>query len=61
VECRRGGITAAHDGVLRQFTKFPLPTRQPDLDKSFPLWRIRLKLDENRLKLICADMALLEN
>ena len=49
--------------VLRQFTKFPLPANlQPDLDEVVSRYgRIRLeKLDENRLKLICADVHLLE-
>jgi DNA excision repair protein ERCC-3 len=49
--------------VLRQFTKFPLPANlQPDLEEVVSRYgRIRLeKLDENRLKLICADVPLLE-
>ncbi len=58
------GITAGHMmDVLRQFTKFPLPANlQPDLEEVVSRYgRIRLeKLDENRLKLICSDVPLLE-
>ena len=58
------GITAEQMvEVLRNFTKFPLPANlQPDLAEVVARYgRIRLeKLDENRLKLICADTPLLE-
>jgi DNA excision repair protein ERCC-3 len=58
------GITAEQMiEVLRQFTKFPLPSNlSTDLAEVVSRYgRIRLeKLDENRLKLICADAPLLE-
>ncbi len=58
------GITADQMvDVLRQFTKFPLPSNlSADLTEVVSRYgRIRLeKLDENRLKLICADAPLLE-
>jgi DNA excision repair protein ERCC-3 len=58
------GITAEQMiDVLRQFTKFPLPSNlSADLAEVVSRYgRIRLeKLDENRLKLICADAPLLE-
>src|SRR5450432_49741 len=49
--------------VLRTFTKFPLPANlQTDLAEVVSRYgRIRLeKLDEQRLKLVCADVPLLE-
>lgn len=58
------GITAEQMvDVLRNFTKFPLPANlQTDLSEVVSRYgRIRLeKLDEQRLKLICADVPLLE-
>src|SRR5580700_6072806 len=58
------GITAEQMmDVLRSFTKFPLPANlSADLEEVVSRYgRIRLeKLDENRLKLICADAPLLE-
>lgn len=58
------GITAEQMiEVLSQFTKFPLPSNlSADLAEVVSRYgRIRLeKLDENRLKLICADAPLLE-
>ena len=58
------GITAEQMlDSLRQFAKFPLPTNlRPDLEEIVSRYgRIKLeKLDENRLKLICADVPLLE-
>lgn len=58
------GITAAAMlDVLREFTKFPLPTNlQADLEEVVSRYgRIRLeKVDDKTLKLICADSPLLE-
>src|SRR5688572_9077760 len=49
--------------VLRRFTKFPLPSNiAADIEEVVSRYgRIRLeKLDEQRLKLVCADGVLLE-
>jgi len=58
------GITAAQMiEVLRNFTKFPLPANlSADLEEVVSRYgRIRLeKLDDQRLKIICADVPLLE-